>query len=81
MSSDSVPDLRAALRLAEELQASIQAAPASHFRFKAPVIDRQVDGWFSDSARGLSKFEESVDMMRARIEAVGSLTTFAPGPG
>lgn len=71
--TDAGPDLQAALLLAQELKASIQSAPAPHFRFTAPVIDRQVEGWFSDSARGFIRFEESVENIRARIEVVSWL--------
>ena len=68
-------DLRHALQLLDELEDSIRTAPASHFEFHAPVLDRQGQKWVSEGARGMNKFAESVALMRARVELVSNIST------
>ena len=75
MEDGPVVDLRHALQLLDELEDSIRTAPASHFEFHAPVLDRQGQKWVSEGARGMNKFAESVALMRARVELVSNIST------
>ena len=63
-------DLHHALKLLNELENSIRTAPRSHFEFTAPVLDRQGQQWVSEQARGMNKFIESVELLRARVVLV-----------
>ena len=75
MEDGPVVDLRHALHLLDELEDSIRTAPATHFAFHAPVLDRQGQKWVSEGARGMNKFAESVALMRARVELVSNIST------